>query len=173
MKISISLPHRPGRLATGNGSTACSGHIRHSPSCRGGRTTNSFADNNNRRCRVLEWPWKTTRSSGPAGARAHALGRRGLPLPEAQGCSKATSPKVATPPSACFHELIARPSPGSPRANYSRPIPPEVPGKSPLIDMWHHAAWPGRRTPLQRQFSRFSTLSSQHHCCREEAGDSW
>ena len=79
MKISISLPHRPGRLATGNGSTACSGHIRHSPSYRGGRTTNSFADSSNRKCRASN---DRERRRAQVVRRALApcrRGRRGLP----------------------------------------------------------------------------------------------
>jgi len=43
------------------------------------------------------------------------LGTARLAATETSGCSEATRPKVATPPSACFHELIARSSPGSPR----------------------------------------------------------
>jgi len=131
----ISPRRRRGRTATGSGSMAYNGHSRHSQLYRGGRTTNSFADSNNRKCRASN---DRERRRAQAVRRALApcrRGRRGLPRLKLEGESK---PQARRRPRLEAHASMSS-SPAhllDPRLQISlNQVRRQVPDKTPVIDM--------------------------------------
>ena len=124
-----------GRTAAGSGSMAYNGHIRHLPLYRGGRTTNSFVDSSNRKCRASNDRERRRAQAVPRALAPCRRGRRGLPHLKLEGEAKPQArrrprlPAPASMSSSPAHLL-------DPRLQISLDqVRQQVPDKTPFIDM--------------------------------------
>jgi hypothetical protein len=132
--ISSGRRHRHDRTVAGNGSMACSEHNPHSLLYRGGKTTNSFADSNNKRCHA-----SNARERRHAQAVRLALDPRreppGLPHLKLEGAAKPQGRRWPRPPAPA--SMSSSPAHlRDPRVQISLDqLPGQVADKTPVIDM--------------------------------------
>ena len=126
---------RRGRTAAGNGSMACNGHSRHSQLYRDGKTTNNFADSNNKKCRASNDRERRRVQAIRRAPDPCRRGRRGLPHLKLEGEAK---PQGRRRPRLPAHASMSS-SPAhllDPRLQISLDqVRQQVPDKTPFIDM--------------------------------------